>query len=74
MIMFSWQSALNFSTQRSSLLFIPYLVLHGALVQRVQLSVQHVHLVTNVIHLSTETLITGQVRVKLPLVPPALLV
>lgn len=51
-----------------------YLVLHGALVQHVQLSAQLVHLVTDVIHVGTETLIVGQVGVELLLVLLPLLV
>lgn len=52
----------------------PYLVLHGALIQRVQFSAQLVYLVTDVIHFGTETLIAGQIRVKLLLILPALVV
>lgn len=51
-----------------------YLVLHGVLVQHVQFSAQLVHLVTDVIHLGAEPLIGGQIKVKLLLVLPALLV
>lgn len=58
----------------SALFFCPYLVLHGALVQCVQLSAQLVHLVTDFIHLGTKALITGQIGVKLLLVLAALLV
>lgn len=51
---------------------LPHLVLHGTLVQCVQLSVQLVHLVGDVIHLLTQALVASQVRVKLSLVLPAL--
>lgn len=51
-----------------------YLVPPGAFVQRVQLSAQFVHLVTDVVHLRAEPLVEGQMRVKLSLVLAALLV
>lgn len=51
-----------------------YLVLHGALIQRVQLFAQFVHLITDVIHFRAEVLVVGQIGVKLSPVPAALLI
>lgn len=51
-----------------------HLVLHRALVQRVQFSVQLADLVRDVVQFSTELLIARQLTVKVSLVPPALLV
>ena len=51
-----------------------YLVCEGGLSQGVQFSTQLVYLIADIIHLCTQPLVAGPVRVKLPLVLTPLLI